>query len=108
MEGKEIVIQSAFSLLSVLFVCQQIVFSGELTPGEKRRIESGAIDTFETITLDDMLVRITEYYDIELENEIKKITTYIEPALAVFMAVVVLFIALAVFLPWWNMYKLFR
>jgi len=44
-------IQGAFSLLFVLFVCQQIVFSGELelTPGEKRRIESGAIDTFETI-----------------------------------------------------------
>jgi hypothetical protein len=49
MKGRKIVIQSAFSLLFVLFVCQQIVFSGELTPGEKRRIESGAIDTFETI-----------------------------------------------------------
>jgi hypothetical protein len=49
MKARKIVIQSAFSLLFVLFVCQQIVFSGELTPGEKRHIESGAIDTFETI-----------------------------------------------------------
>jgi len=49
MKARKIVIQGAFSLLFVLFVCQQIVFSGELTPGEKRRIESGAIDTFEII-----------------------------------------------------------
>ena len=61
-----------------------------------------------TGTLDEMLVRITEYYDIELENTIKKMTTYIEPALTLFMGVVVLLLALAVFLPWWNMTKLFK
>ena len=59
-------------------------------------------------TFDEMLARITEYYDIELENSIKKMTTYIEPALTLFMGVVVLFLALAVFLPWWNMASLFR
>ncbi len=61
-----------------------------------------------TGTLDEMLIRITEYYDIELENAIKKMTTYIEPVLTLFMGVVVLFLALAVFLPWWNMAKLFK
>lgn len=59
-------------------------------------------------SLDEMLVRITEYYDIELENAIKKMTAYIEPALTLFMGVVVLLLALAVFLPWWNMAKLFN
>jgi type II secretory pathway component PulF len=59
-------------------------------------------------TIDEMLVRITEYYDIELENSIKKMTTYIEPALTLFMGVVVLFLALAVFLPWWNVAQLFK
>ncbi len=59
-------------------------------------------------TLDEMLVRITEYYDLELENSIKKISAYIEPALTLFMGVVVLFLALAVFLPWWNMASLFK
>jgi type II secretory pathway component PulF len=59
-------------------------------------------------TFDEMLVRITEYYDIELENSIKKMTTYIEPALTLFMGVVVLLLALAVFLPWWNMASLFK
>jgi hypothetical protein len=49
MKARKIMIQSAFSFIFVLFFCQQIVFSEELSPGEKRRIESGAIDTFETI-----------------------------------------------------------
>jgi type II secretory pathway component PulF len=59
-------------------------------------------------TLDEMLMRITEYYDIEADNAIKKLSTYIEPALVLFLGVVVLFLALAVFLPWWNMAALFR
>ncbi|MFB3886021.1 MAG: type II secretion system F family protein [Thermodesulfobacteriota bacterium] len=59
-------------------------------------------------TLDQMLMRITEYYDVEVENMIKKLSTYIEPALTLVLGVVVLFLALAVFLPWWNMAKLFR
>jgi type II secretory pathway component PulF len=61
-----------------------------------------------TGTLDEMLVRITEYYDIELENTIKKMTTYIEPILTLFLGIVVLFLALAVFLPWWNIASLFK
>jgi len=59
-------------------------------------------------TLESMLMRITEYYDIEVDNSIKKMSTYIEPVLTLFLGVVVLFLALAVFLPWWNMAKLFR
>jgi type II secretory pathway component PulF len=59
-------------------------------------------------TLDEMLIRITDYYDIELENAIKKMSTYIEPILTLFLGVVVLFLALAVFLPWWNMAQLFK
>jgi type II secretory pathway component PulF len=59
-------------------------------------------------TLDEMLMRVTEYYDIEVDNAIKKFSTYIEPILTLFLAVVVLFLALAVFLPWWNMASLFR
>jgi len=49
MKPSKIMIRSAFSFIFVLFFCQQIVFSEELSPGEKRRIESGATNTFETI-----------------------------------------------------------
>jgi len=58
--------------------------------------------------LDEMLMRVAEYYDIEVDNTIKKLSTYIEPVLTLFLGVVVLFLALAVFLPWWNMASLFR
>lgn len=58
--------------------------------------------------LNEMLMRVTEYYDIEVENTIKKLSTYVEPVLTLFLGVVVLFLALAVFLPWWNMAALFR
>jgi type II secretory pathway component PulF len=59
-------------------------------------------------TLDEMLMRVTEYYDIEVENSIKKLSTYVEPILTLFLGVMVLFLALAVFLPWWNLASLFR
>jgi type II secretory pathway component PulF len=78
--------------------------SGRFTPLVIQMVGVGET----TGTLDEMLIRVTEYYDIELEHAIKKMTTYIEPALTLFMGVVVLFLALAVFLPWWNMAKLFR
>jgi len=78
--------------------------SGKFTPLVIQMIAVGESSG----TFDEMLVRITEYYDIELENSIKKMTTYIEPALTLFMGVVVLFLALAVFLPWWNMASLFK
>ncbi len=59
-------------------------------------------------TLDDMLARVTEYYDVEAENTIRKMSTYIEPTLTLLLGGVVLFLALAVFLPWWNMASVFR
>jgi MSHA biogenesis protein MshG len=78
--------------------------SGRFTPLVIQMVAVGE----STGTLDEMLVRITEYYDIELENTMKKMTTYIEPVLTLFLGVVVLFLALAVFLPWWNMASLFK
>jgi len=78
--------------------------SGRFTPLVIQMVGVGET----TGTLDEMLIRITEYYDIELENAIKKMTTYIEPILTVFLGAVVLLLALAVFLPWWNMAKMFK
>jgi len=59
-------------------------------------------------TLDAMLMRVTEYYDLEVDNGIKKLSAYVEPMLTAFLGLVVLFLALAVFLPWWNIASLFR
>ena len=59
-------------------------------------------------TLDEMLMSVTEYYDVEVKNSIKKLSSYVEPTLTLLLGVVVLFLALAVFLPWWNLASLFR
>ncbi len=78
--------------------------SGRFTPLILQMISVGESSG----TLDQMLMRVTDYYDIEVENTIKNMATYVEPFLTVFLGVVVLFLALAVFLPWWNMASLFR
>ncbi|MGO8989409.1 MAG: hypothetical protein ACLQGU_22730 [bacterium] len=77
MKTRKILIQGVFSLLFVLFVCQQVVFSGEseLTPAEKRRIESGAIDTFDQIIFlckRDRFDEIYEYGDTASQERISK------------------------------------
>jgi len=78
--------------------------SGRFTPMVIQMVSIGE----STGTIDTMLTRVTEYYDIEVENGIKKLSAYIEPILTLFLATAVLFLALAVFLPWWNLASLFR
>jgi len=78
--------------------------SGRFTPMVLQMISVGE----RSGTLDEMLMRVTEYYDIEVENRIRKLSAYIEPILTLFLGVVVLFLALAVFMPWWDMASLFR
>jgi MSHA biogenesis protein MshG len=78
--------------------------SGRFTPLVLQMVSVGEVSG----GLDEMLMRVAEYYDIEADNTIKKMSTYIEPFLTLFLGVVVLFLALAVFLPWWNMASLFR
>jgi type II secretory pathway component PulF len=78
--------------------------SGRFTPMVIQMVSVGEFSG----TLDDMLIRVTEHYDTEADNMIKKMATYVEPVLTLFLGIVVLFLALAVFLPWWNMASLFK
>ncbi|RJQ39996.1 MAG: type II secretion system F family protein [Nitrospiraceae bacterium] len=59
----------------------------------------------ETGALDDMLTKVADYYDLEVEYAIKNLSTTLEPVLMVFLAGGVLFLALGVFLPIWDMMK---
>jgi MSHA biogenesis protein MshG len=56
---------------------------------------SGSIST--------MLLRISAFYDRQVDYKIKNLTTVIEPILLVVLGASVLFVALAVFLPMWDM-----
>jgi type IV pilus assembly protein PilC len=49
--------------------------------------------------LSEMLVKVGDFYDSEVESTIKGITSMIEPALIIFLGVVVGFIAISVMTP---------
>lgn len=58
--------------------------------------------------VDELLSSVADYYDTESGFMIKNLTTYIEPILILVLGAMVLVMALAIFLPWWNLIKLFR
>ncbi|MFZ3089094.1 MAG: type II secretion system F family protein [Nitrospirota bacterium] len=62
----------------------------------------------ETGNMDEMLVKISDYYDTEVEYAIKNLSTLIEPILIVIIGGMVLFLALGIFLPMWNMISLMK
>jgi MSHA biogenesis protein MshG len=62
----------------------------------------------ETGAIDKMLVRVARYFDRDVDYEVKNLSTAIEPVLLLVLGVAVLFTALAVFLPLWNLMNAFR
>ncbi|MFH1492832.1 MAG: type II secretion system F family protein [Candidatus Omnitrophota bacterium] len=61
----------------------------------------------ESGTVDTLLIKISEHFDSEVDSAVKNMTTLIEPILIVVLALIVLGLALAIFLPMWNMSRLF-
>jgi type II secretory pathway component PulF len=53
--------------------------------------------------ISEMLMRVSGFYDRQVDYRIKNLTTILEPILLVVLGAGVLFIALAVFLPMWDM-----
>jgi MSHA biogenesis protein MshG len=62
----------------------------------------------ETGALDKLLARGALYLDRDVDYALKNLSTAIEPVLLVILAVGILFTALAVFLPLWNLMSAFR
>jgi len=58
--------------------------------------------------VDDLLLGVADYYDKESGYMIKNLTTYIEPLLIFVLAVMVLIMALGIFMPMWNLIKVFQ
>ena len=57
----------------------------------------------ETGAIDRLLDEVADFYDDEIDYELKQLADAIEPVLLVFMAVLVLVLALGVFLPIWDL-----
>lgn len=59
----------------------------------------------ETGTVDELLTEVAEFYDGEVDYNLKNLSSAIEPILITFIGVVVLILALGVFLPMWDLAK---
>jgi type IV pilus assembly protein PilC len=80
-------------LSDVLFACSY------LPPFTRRMLAAGE----EAAEMSRMCEIVARHYDREVTHLTKNITTIIEPIMIAGLAVVVLVIALAIFLPMWNM-----
>jgi type II secretory pathway component PulF len=62
----------------------------------------------ETGRIDEMLIKVSEYYDREVDYSLKTLSSALEPMLLVAIGGMVLVVALAIFMPWWDMMKVFK
>ena len=59
-------------------------------------------------SVDDMLNEVAKHYDMETKYIVRNLTSMIEPMLLVGLGLIVLLLALGIFLPMWDMIKLYR
>ncbi|MDT8427875.1 MAG: type II secretion system F family protein [Pseudomonadales bacterium] len=57
----------------------------------------------ESGTIDELMAEVADFYDAEVEYDIKRLSEAIEPILIMFIAGMVLVLALGVFLPIWDL-----
>lgn len=58
----------------------------------------------ETGRVDDLLLEAADYYEREVDYDLKSLTAKIEPILLIFVAIIVSILALGIFTPMWDMY----
>ncbi len=57
----------------------------------------------ETGNISDMLLEVADFYQSEIDSELKNLASIIEPFLIVIIGIMVLVLALGIFLPMWNL-----
>ncbi|HEY4484769.1 MAG TPA: type II secretion system F family protein [Nitrospiria bacterium] len=62
----------------------------------------------QTGKMEEMLMKVSDYYDQEVEYSIRNLSTSLEPLLLAVIGGVVLFLALAIFMPWWNLINVMK
>ncbi|MGF1758522.1 type II secretion system F family protein [Photobacterium sagamiensis] len=78
--------------------------SGVFTPLVLQMIAVGE----ETGQVDELLLEVSDFYDREVDYDLKTLTARIEPLLLLVVAVMVLILALGIFLPMWGMLDVAR
>ena len=62
----------------------------------------------ETGRVDELLTEVAEYYEREVDYDLKSLTSKIEPILIMIVAGMVLVLALGIFTPMWDMMGAYR
>jgi MSHA biogenesis protein MshG len=62
----------------------------------------------ETGQVDEMMEEIAEFYEQQVDYDVKQLSTYLEPLMTIVIGVMVLVLALGVFLPMWDLTQLAR
>lgn len=62
----------------------------------------------ETGKIDELLLHVSDYYDEQIDYTIQNLVSLIEPILIFVLGIAVLFMALGIFMPLWNMIYLFK
>lgn len=78
--------------------------SGMFTPLVLQMVAVGE----ESGKMDELLGEVADFYEREVDYDIKSLGARIEPILIVIMAAFVLILALGIFLPMWGMYEIQR
>jgi type II secretory pathway component PulF len=58
--------------------------------------------------VDEMMDKVADYYEQETNYIIKNLSTLLEPILLLFLGLMVGFLALAIYMPMWNMMKVMK
>ncbi|MBV8030805.1 MAG: type II secretion system F family protein [Betaproteobacteria bacterium] len=80
-------------------VLRTSITTGIFTPMVLQMIAVGD----ETGELDELLLEVAEMYERDVDYSVKNLAANIEPVLIVFLAILVLILALGVFLPLWDL-----
>jgi len=82
-------------------VLRTAINAGVFTPVVLQMVAVGE----ESGSIDDMMEEVAQLYQQEVEYELKTLSSQIEPILIIFLAILVLILALGVFLPIWDLGK---
>lgn len=62
----------------------------------------------ETGQIDEMLVEVADFYEREVDYDVRHLNDLLQPAVTLIVAVIVFILALGVLLPMWDLVKLAR
>lgn len=85
-------------------VSRTAVATGLFTPLVLQMISVGE----ETGALDDMLDETADFYEREVDYDVKNLASLIEPIMTIAIGIMVLILALGIFLPMWDLVQITR